>query len=94
LGARHGRRHRRARPSCWRSKALVADAGPDGGQFGPVRNLPGPLVGRDKVAAFVASAAPRGRDDPAICEHALNGQPAIVVQDGERARRSRRRSNR
>jgi len=62
---------------------LVADAGPGGGSYGRARNLPGPLVGRDKVAAFVASVGPQGPDGVSVVEHELNGQPAIVVaRDG------------
>jgi RNA polymerase sigma-70 factor (ECF subfamily) len=58
---------------------LVADAGPDGGTYGRVKNLPGPLVGREKVAAFVAAVTPQGAEGVSVAEHELNGQPAVVV---------------
>jgi RNA polymerase sigma-70 factor, ECF subfamily len=58
---------------------LIADAGPQGGRYGPVKNLPGPLVGLTKVAAFVASVTPRGAANLTTRECELNGQPAIVV---------------
>jgi RNA polymerase sigma-70 factor (ECF subfamily) len=62
---------------------LFADAGPQGGSYGRVRNLPGPLHGRDKVAAFVAAAAPQGADGLELVERELNGQPAVVLlRDG------------
>jgi RNA polymerase sigma-70 factor (ECF subfamily) len=58
---------------------LFADAGPGGGSYGRVRNLPGPLTGRDKVAAFVAAVAPQGADGLQVLERELNGQPAVVI---------------
>ena len=63
---------------------LVVDAGPQGASFGRVRNLPGPLVGAHKVAAFIAAVAPQSAHGLATEECTLNGQPAILVlQDGE-----------
>lgn len=59
--------------------ALVVDAGPQGGSYGRVRNLPGPLIGRKKVAAFVAAVAPQGAAGVVIHLRELNGQPAIVI---------------
>lgn len=62
---------------------LVADGGPGGARYGRVRNLPRPLVGQAKVAAFLAAV---GRQAPADVRHAeceLNGQPAVVtLRDG------------
>lgn len=58
---------------------LIADAGPAGARFGRVRNLPGPIHGRVKVAAFVAAATPQGATDLETRECMLNGQPAILV---------------
>ena len=58
---------------------LVADAGKDGARYGGVRNLPGPLSGREKVAAFVASVAPRGAAGLEVIESRINAQPALVV---------------
>jgi RNA polymerase sigma-70 factor (ECF subfamily) len=63
---------------------LVADAGPDGGSYGRVRNLPGPVVGREKVAAFVAAVGPQGASGVMVAERELNGQPAVVLfRDGQ-----------
>jgi RNA polymerase sigma-70 factor (ECF subfamily) len=63
---------------------LIADAGPNGGAYGGVRNVSGPVVGAAKVAAFVASVTPRGAAGLATEERELNGQPAIVVtRDGQ-----------
>jgi RNA polymerase sigma-70 factor (ECF subfamily) len=62
---------------------LVADAGPDGGTYGRVKNLAGPLVGRKKVAAFVAASGPQGADGVTVTEREVNGQPAVVLsRDG------------
>jgi RNA polymerase sigma-70 factor (ECF subfamily) len=62
---------------------LVADAGPDGGVYGRVRNLPGPIVGSTKVAAFVAAVAPQGAEGLVVQEHELNGQPGVLIlRDG------------
>jgi RNA polymerase sigma-70 factor, ECF subfamily len=60
---------------------LIADAGPGRRRYGRVRNLPGPLVGATKIAAFLAAVVPQGpaherRDSE------LNGQPAIVTLRG------------
>jgi RNA polymerase sigma-70 factor (ECF subfamily) len=62
---------------------LIADAGPAGGAYGRVRNLPGPIVGATKVAAFVAAVTPQGAAGLVTRECELNGQPAVVVlRDG------------
>ncbi len=62
---------------------LIADAGPEGGAYGRVRNLPGPIVGRTKVAAFVAAVTPQGAAGLVTQECELNGQPAVLVlRDG------------
>ena len=58
---------------------LVADAGSDGGRFGGARNLPGPLVGRAKVAAFTAAVSPLGSIGIESRERSLNGRPALVL---------------
>jgi len=63
---------------------LIADAGPGGGRFGRVRNLPGPLRGATKVAAFVAAVTPQGSANLEARECELNGQPALLVlRDGQ-----------
>jgi RNA polymerase sigma-70 factor (ECF subfamily) len=62
---------------------LIADAGPEGGAYGRVRNLPGPIVGATKVAAFVAAVTPQGAAGLLTQECELNGQPAVLVlRDG------------
>ncbi|MEX2208089.1 MAG: sigma-70 family RNA polymerase sigma factor [Myxococcota bacterium] len=63
---------------------LIVDAGPKGGRFGRVRNLPGPLLGAAKVAAFVAAVTPQGAAGLETRECELNGQPAmLVLRDGQ-----------
>lgn len=60
---------------------MIADGGPAGVRVRGVRNLPRPLVGSEKIAAFVATFArrPSAPLEPRECE--LNGQPAIVAMD-------------
>jgi RNA polymerase sigma-70 factor (ECF subfamily) len=62
---------------------MIADGGPDGVRFAGVRNLPRPLSGADKIAAFLIAVArrPGYTLDTRECE--LNGQPALVaLRDG------------
>jgi RNA polymerase sigma-70 factor (ECF subfamily) len=61
---------------------VIADGGPHGVQFGRVRNLPRPLSGPTRIAAFFCSASQRGGFyDVRECE--LNGRPAVLaVRDG------------
>jgi RNA polymerase sigma-70 factor (ECF subfamily) len=62
---------------------LIADAGPEGGSFGRVRNLPGPIVEAAKVAAFVAAVTPQGSQNLTLRPCELNGEPAaLVLRDG------------
>ena len=57
---------------------VIADGGVEGVQFGRVRNLPRPLSGASRIAAFFASASKRtGPFETRECE--LNGQPAVVA---------------
>lgn len=58
---------------------LVADAGPEGGRFGRVKNLGRPLVGAAKVAAFLAAAGPQGTPGLRWIERELNGLPGLLV---------------
>src|SRR5262245_12575507 len=58
---------------------LIADAGPGGGTFGRVRNLPGPIAGATKVAAFVAGVTAQGSAGLTRRECDLNGQPALLL---------------
>jgi RNA polymerase sigma-70 factor (ECF subfamily) len=49
-----------------------------------VRNLPRPLTGAKKIAAFFASVGRKGGASFETREYQLNGQPAIVAfRDGE-----------
>ena len=57
---------------------VMADGGVEGVQFGRVRNLPRPLSGVSRIAAFFASASKRtGAFETRECE--LNGQPAALA---------------
>ncbi len=62
---------------------LVSDGGPSGSAPGGFRNLPKPLEGASRVAAFVAAASSRGAGRFATQEHDLNGRPAIVFYLGD-----------
>jgi len=56
---------------------LVTDGGPAGRRARNVRNLPAPLAGAARIAAFVAAVS---RDSGLSAEvHELNGQPAMVL---------------
>jgi RNA polymerase sigma-70 factor (ECF subfamily) len=61
---------------------VIADGGVHGVQLGRVRNLPRPLSGVARIAAFFASASRRGGAlDMRECE--LNGRPALLgLRDG------------
>ncbi len=63
---------------------LVVDAGDAERRFGGARNLPGPLQGARKIAAFVASVTPRGATGVSLQHCRINGSPAVAVVDGER----------
>ena len=63
---------------------LIVDGGPGGGRYGRVRNLPRPLAGAAKIAAFIATVTPQGAAGLETRECELNGQPALLVlRDGE-----------
>jgi RNA polymerase sigma-70 factor (ECF subfamily) len=57
---------------------MIADGGPAGVRIKGVRNLPRPLVGSDKIAAFVSAFARRPSRALETRECELNGLPAIV----------------
>jgi len=62
---------------------LFADGGKAGVRYGRVRNLPHPLAGRVKIAAFLAAVGRQAPTDVRQSECELNGQPAIVtLRDG------------
>jgi RNA polymerase sigma-70 factor, ECF subfamily len=60
---------------------MVTDGGPEGRREGRFRNLPKPLQGARRIAAFVSATAQS--TDLAAEIHQLNGQPALVFSDGE-----------
>jgi RNA polymerase sigma-70 factor, ECF subfamily len=62
---------------------MITDGGADGRLVDGKRNLPGPLQGRARIAAFVAAGS-RRRDHFAIAIHELNGQPALVFYEDEK----------
>jgi RNA polymerase sigma-70 factor, ECF subfamily len=60
---------------------MVTDGGPEGRREGRFHNLPKPLQGASRIAAFVSATAQS--TDLAAVIHELNGQPALVFYDGE-----------
>ena len=58
---------------------MIADGGPGGVRIKGVRNLPRPLAGSAKIAAFVSAFAHRPSPPLQTRECELNGQPAIVA---------------
>jgi len=58
---------------------MITDGGPEGRRVGRIRNLPVPLQGARRIAAFVAATA--GSSDLEAEIHELNGQPALVLYD-------------
>jgi RNA polymerase sigma-70 factor (ECF subfamily) len=62
---------------------IVADGGSDGVTVGRVRNIPRPVSGAMKIAAFLAAASQRdGGLETRECE--LNGQPALIATQNGR----------
>jgi RNA polymerase sigma-70 factor (ECF subfamily) len=61
-----------------RDAVLFADAGAGGRTVGNIRNLPAPLHGAEKIAAFVLAASQVTELRPEMRE--LNGQPAVVFE--------------
>jgi RNA polymerase sigma-70 factor (ECF subfamily) len=62
---------------------MITDGGAEGRLVGGRRNLPAPLNGAARIAAFVAAGS-RRRDHFPIAIHELNGQPALVFYEGEK----------
>jgi len=58
---------------------MIADGGPTGVRFAGVRNLPRPLYGAKKIAAFLTAVGRRHTGGLQRYERELNGQPAIVT---------------
>jgi RNA polymerase sigma-70 factor, ECF subfamily len=61
---------------------LVTDGGAAGRRFAGQRNLPQPLQGAARIAAFVVSTAQSTAGVLRVEEHLLNGLPAIVFRHG------------
>ncbi|HEX8794385.1 MAG TPA: sigma-70 family RNA polymerase sigma factor [Polyangiaceae bacterium] len=63
---------------------MVSDGGPNGvSDAGGFRNLPRPLRGSARIAAFIASASRRNGGGLGAEERQLNGRPAVVFFRGE-----------
>jgi RNA polymerase sigma-70 factor (ECF subfamily) len=58
---------------------MITDGGPEGRSARGFRNLPVPLQGARRIAAFVVATA--RNSDLALEIHELNGQPALVLYD-------------
>jgi len=58
---------------------MITDGGPEGRRVGRIRNLPVPLQGARRIAAFVAATA--GSSDLEAEINELNGQPGLVLYD-------------
>jgi RNA polymerase sigma-70 factor, ECF subfamily len=63
---------------------MITDGGAEGRVSRGQRNLPQPLHGAARIAAFVVATSARTIADLQIEEHELNGQPAIVFWTGNR----------
>ncbi len=63
---------------------MISDGGAEGRVVGRQRNLPRPLQGAARIAAFVAAATTSGESELQVEEHELNGQPAVVFWTGDR----------
>jgi RNA polymerase sigma-70 factor (ECF subfamily) len=61
---------------------LISDGGPEGRVVAGQRNLREPLEGAAKIATFVANASKRA-ESARVEERRLNGQPAIVLFEGD-----------
>jgi RNA polymerase sigma-70 factor, ECF subfamily len=59
---------------------MITDGGPEGRRVDERRNLPKPLSGGARIAAFVAASSRRGGHFP-IEVRELNGLPAVVFYD-------------
>ncbi|APR79619.1 RNA polymerase sigma-70 factor [Minicystis rosea] len=63
---------------------MITDGGAEGRVVGRQRNLPRPLHGAARIAAFVATVSGNGDGLLHIEEQKLNGQPAAVFWSGDR----------
>lgn len=63
---------------------MITDGGAEGRVNQGQRNLPQPLHGAARIAAFVVATTARRAGQLQMEEHELNGQPAIVFWTGER----------
>ncbi|WP_438024259.1 sigma-70 family RNA polymerase sigma factor [Sorangium sp. So ce233] len=64
---------------------LISDGGAEGRVLGRQRNLPRPLHGAARIAAFASATAAAARENALHAEERqLNGQPAVVFWTGDR----------
>ncbi|WP_437904264.1 sigma-70 family RNA polymerase sigma factor [Sorangium sp. So ce327] len=63
---------------------MITDGGAEGRAVGRQRNLPRPLAGAARIAAFVAATTAARKGELQVEEHELNGQPAVVFWAGDR----------
>jgi RNA polymerase sigma-70 factor, ECF subfamily len=64
---------------------LIADAGPQGGRYGKLRNVGKPLVGRQRIVTLMKAFAAQEVVPPLqVEERTLNGEPAIIARQGNR----------
>jgi RNA polymerase sigma-70 factor (ECF subfamily) len=64
---------------------MITDGGVEGRTVDGTRNLPRPLHGARRIAAFIAATAARTAGLLRVEERELNGQPAIVFRAGDEA---------
>lgn len=62
---------------------LVTDGGVEGRRLGRQRNLPRPLLGAERIAAFIVTSTRRTAGVLQIEQRRLNGQPALVFWNAE-----------
>lgn len=60
---------------------MITDGGAEGRRVGRIRNLPVPLTGARRIAAFISATA--GATHLVSEVHELNGQPALVFYEGD-----------
>jgi len=63
---------------------MISDGGAEGRVVAGQRNLPRPLQGAARIAAFVTTATARGGGALRLEEHLLNGHPAIVFWSADK----------
>lgn len=64
---------------------LVVDPGPNGGQYGRMRQIGRPVVGRRRIVALMAAFVSASPEPIEYSRRTLNGQPALVAFSQGRA---------